>query len=85
MQQKLSPVCSYPLVYLNCSSAPKGTKGVECQKSCHTLDMDCVSKHGKENKCLLMQLLIYTGACIMGEANCENCSKYAPLSHSIDC
>ncbi|XP_066439144.1 mucin-5AC-like [Eleutherodactylus coqui] len=36
-------VCSEPLVYLNCSSAPKGTKGVECQKSCNTLDMDCFS------------------------------------------
>ncbi|XP_069595001.1 mucin-5AC-like [Ranitomeya imitator] len=39
------PVCSHPLVYLNCSSAPKGTKGVECQKSCHSLDMDCFSSH----------------------------------------
>ncbi|XP_075139472.1 mucin-5B-like [Leptodactylus fuscus] len=37
------PVCSPPLVYFNCSSAPKGTKGVECQRSCHTLDMDCFS------------------------------------------
>ncbi|XP_077137729.1 mucin-5AC-like [Ranitomeya variabilis] len=40
-----APVCSHPLVYLNCSSAPKGTKGVECQKSCHSLDMDCFSSH----------------------------------------
>ncbi|XP_073514812.1 uncharacterized protein [Phyllobates terribilis] len=40
-----APVCSQPLVYLNCSSAPKGTKGVECQKSCHTLDMDCFSSY----------------------------------------
>ncbi|XP_056384151.1 mucin-5AC-like [Hyla sarda] len=38
-----APVCLYPLVYLNCSSAPKGAKGMECQKSCHTLDMDCFS------------------------------------------
>ncbi|XP_071974250.1 mucin-5AC-like isoform X2 [Engystomops pustulosus] len=38
-------VCSPSLVYLNCTSAPKGTKGVECQKSCHTLDMDCFSSH----------------------------------------
>ncbi|XP_040264818.1 mucin-5AC-like [Bufo bufo] len=37
------PVCPDPLAYFNCSGAPKGTKGVECQKSCHTLDMDCFS------------------------------------------
>ncbi|XP_069823960.1 mucin-5AC-like [Dendropsophus ebraccatus] len=41
--KKPQAVCSHPLVYFNCSSAPKGTKGVECQKSCHTLDMDCFS------------------------------------------
>ncbi|XP_075181508.1 uncharacterized protein LOC142254347 [Anomaloglossus baeobatrachus] len=40
-----APVCPHPLVYLNCSNAPKGTKGVECQKSCHTLDIDCFSSH----------------------------------------
>ncbi|XP_044125172.1 mucin-5AC-like [Bufo gargarizans] len=37
------PVCPDPLAYFNCSGAQKGTKGVECQKSCHTLDMDCFS------------------------------------------
>ncbi|XP_063800257.1 mucin-5B-like [Pseudophryne corroboree] len=37
----LLPVCPDPLVYFNCTSAPKGSKGVECQRSCHTLDMDC--------------------------------------------
>ncbi|XP_077316280.1 mucin-5AC-like isoform X2 [Lithobates pipiens] len=33
-------VCIPPLVYLNCT---RGSKGVECQKSCDTLDMDCYS------------------------------------------
>ncbi|XP_072277619.1 mucin-2-like [Pyxicephalus adspersus] len=36
-------VCTHPLIYHNCTSAPKDTKGVECQKSCDTLDMDCYS------------------------------------------
>uniref|UniRef100_A0A8C5ML18 Mucin-5AC n=1 Tax=Leptobrachium leishanense TaxID=445787 RepID=A0A8C5ML18_9ANUR len=35
--------CFPPLIYHNCSSAPKSTKGLECQKSCQTLDMDCYS------------------------------------------
>ncbi|CAH2325411.1 mucin-5AC [Pelobates cultripes] len=39
------PACSPPLVYHNCSSAAKGTKGIECQKSCHTLDMDCYNSY----------------------------------------
>ncbi|CAB1452927.1 unnamed protein product [Pleuronectes platessa] len=31
------------MVYLNCSEAQPGTTGIECQKSCSTLDMACIS------------------------------------------
>lgn len=30
-------------MFFNCSSASPGSKGSECQKSCNTLDMACVS------------------------------------------
>ena len=38
-----SPVCTPPMVYLDCRNATPGTAGAGCQKSCFTLDMDCVS------------------------------------------
>lgn len=31
------------MVYLDCRNATPGTAGAGCQKSCFTLDMDCVS------------------------------------------
>lgn len=31
------------MVYLDCSNASAGTPGAECLRSCHTLDVDCVS------------------------------------------
>ncbi|XP_044538021.1 mucin-5AC [Gracilinanus agilis] len=37
------PVCAAPMVYFDCSEAPAGVTGAECQKSCHTLDMACYS------------------------------------------
>ncbi|XP_046897349.1 mucin-5AC-like [Hypomesus transpacificus] len=37
------PSCQAPMVYFNCSSAAPGMKGSECQKSCNTQDMACVS------------------------------------------
>ncbi|XP_053305743.1 mucin-5AC-like [Spea bombifrons] len=41
--RKDQPECLQPMVYVNCSSVTRGTKGVECQKSCHSVDMDCFS------------------------------------------
>ncbi|XP_056464065.1 mucin-5B-like [Gadus chalcogrammus] len=35
--------CVAPMVFFNCSTAGPGAKGTECQKSCATLDMACVS------------------------------------------
>lgn len=31
------------MVYFDCRNITAGTTGAECQKSCHTLDMQCVS------------------------------------------
>lgn len=32
-----------PMVYFDCQNTSPGSKGAECQKSCQTLDMECVS------------------------------------------
>ncbi|XP_053094270.1 mucin-5AC-like [Pangasianodon hypophthalmus] len=37
------PSCSSPMVFFNCSDATPGSTGSECQKSCNTLDMACIS------------------------------------------
>uniref|UniRef100_A0A7N6BXK0 Mucin 5AC, oligomeric mucus/gel-forming n=1 Tax=Anabas testudineus TaxID=64144 RepID=A0A7N6BXK0_ANATE len=37
--------CTHPKVFLNCSGAKPGDEGSECQKSCQTLDIECVSTH----------------------------------------
>ncbi|XP_052318433.1 mucin-5AC-like isoform X12 [Oncorhynchus keta] len=36
-------LCTVPMVFFNCSTAPPGASGSECQKSCKTLDMTCIS------------------------------------------
>ncbi|CAJ1056538.1 mucin-5AC-like [Xyrichtys novacula] len=40
----INKTCTSPMVYFSCSSAKPGTKGSECQRSCQTLDSECVSK-----------------------------------------
>ncbi|XP_031424512.1 mucin-5AC [Clupea harengus] len=37
------PTCPAPMVYFNCSSADPAAKGSECQRSCSTLHMACIS------------------------------------------
>ncbi|XP_077177562.1 mucin-5AC [Paroedura picta] len=39
---KPQPVCNAPMVYFDCLNATAGAIGAECQKSCQTLDMQCV-------------------------------------------
>lgn len=41
--KSLFPGCVAPMVYLDCSNTSAGTPGAECLRSCHTLDVDCVS------------------------------------------
>ncbi|XP_071073957.1 mucin-5AC [Dasypus novemcinctus] len=38
-----TPVCTAPMVYVDCQNATSGDAGAGCQKSCHTLDMACYS------------------------------------------
>uniref|UniRef100_A0A3Q3BGP5 VWFD domain-containing protein n=1 Tax=Kryptolebias marmoratus TaxID=37003 RepID=A0A3Q3BGP5_KRYMA len=38
----LSSACTYPMVFYNCSNANTWDKGSACQKSCQTLNSDCV-------------------------------------------
>uniref|UniRef100_M3Y4X2 Mucin 5AC, oligomeric mucus/gel-forming n=1 Tax=Mustela putorius furo TaxID=9669 RepID=M3Y4X2_MUSPF len=38
-----TPVCTPPMVFLDCRNATPGASGAGCQKSCFTLDMDCYS------------------------------------------
>uniref|UniRef100_A0AAZ3PZZ0 VWFD domain-containing protein n=1 Tax=Oncorhynchus tshawytscha TaxID=74940 RepID=A0AAZ3PZZ0_ONCTS len=37
------PSCVAPMVFINCSNASPGVRGLECQKSCNILDMACIS------------------------------------------
>ncbi|KAM4734669.1 mucin-2-like [Anableps anableps] len=39
----IQPACTSPMVFFDCSKAKSGEKGSECQKSCNTLDSECVS------------------------------------------
>ncbi|XP_041918578.1 mucin-5AC-like [Alosa sapidissima] len=38
-----STTCPAPMVYFDCSNADAGAKGAECQRSCKTLHMACIS------------------------------------------
>ncbi|GAB1292921.1 Mucin 5, subtype B, tracheobronchial [Apodemus speciosus] len=38
-----STECQAPMVFLDCNNASVGEHGVECLRSCHTLDVDCFS------------------------------------------
>ncbi|XP_051915933.1 mucin-2-like [Hippocampus zosterae] len=41
----LTESCSAPMTFFNCSSAKPGDTGPECQRTCQTLDTECVSTH----------------------------------------
>ncbi|XP_043826511.1 mucin-5B [Dromiciops gliroides] len=36
-----TPVCTAPMIYLDCNNASAGAVGAQCQKSCDTLDVAC--------------------------------------------
>lgn len=40
---KASPTCNPPMYFLDCSKALPGTTGIECQNSCATYNISCVS------------------------------------------
>nr|XP_040016199.1 mucin-5AC [Gasterosteus aculeatus aculeatus] len=84
-----SPSCSAPLVYFDCSTGQPGTTGTECQKSCSTLDMACVSR-GCISGCMCPDGLVSDGAgrCI-NETSCpclHNGNAYQPgETLTVDC
>ncbi len=39
----MPPACPQPMLFFDCTSAAPGSTGSECQRSCSTRDMACVS------------------------------------------
>ncbi|XP_078112237.1 LOW QUALITY PROTEIN: mucin-5B-like [Sander vitreus] len=84
-----SPSCVAPMVYFDCSTGQPGTTGTECQKSCSTLDMTCIST-GCTSGCMCPDGLVSDGAggCI-NETSCpclHNGQVYQPgQTLSVDC
>ncbi|KAL7867728.1 hypothetical protein SRHO_G00091120 [Serrasalmus rhombeus] len=68
---KLQLDCPAPMYYFNCSNAGPGAKGVECQKSCQTLDSNqCMSTRCTSGcVCPEDQLADGKGGCVK-EENC---------------
>uniref|UniRef100_A0A672H295 Uncharacterized protein n=1 Tax=Salarias fasciatus TaxID=181472 RepID=A0A672H295_SALFA len=85
----LPSACAAPMVYVNCSRAKAGTRGVECQRSCQTLDMKCDDAQCISG-CVCPQGLMQDGkgGCIK-EADCPctyNGEVYkAGQSLTVDC
>ncbi|XP_028285773.1 mucin-5AC-like [Parambassis ranga] len=81
--------CTPPMVFFNCSSAMPGSTGSECQKSCQTLDTECVSTQCISG-CVCPDGLLSDGkgSCVV-EENCP-CPKSGELynpgeSVKVDC
>ncbi|XP_067105512.1 mucin-5B-like [Osmerus mordax] len=73
--------CIAPMVYFNCSNEPLGAAGIECAKSCETLDMFCISTDCTSG-CMCPTGLVADGkgGCIL-EDNCpcvHNGAIYQP-------
>ncbi|XP_028812929.1 mucin-5AC-like [Denticeps clupeoides] len=81
--------CIEPKVFYNCSSAGPGAKGSECEKSCNTLDMPCISTECISG-CMCPTGLVSDGqgGCIL-ESEClcvHNGVSYQPGDNvSVDC
>ncbi|KAM6950303.1 mucin-2-like [Lycodopsis pacificus] len=88
-QLQSSPSCRSPMVYFDCSTVQPGTTGTECQKSCSTLDMACIST-GCISGCMCPDGLVSDGAggCI-NETSCpclHNGNAYQPgETLTVDC
>ncbi|KAE8297171.1 Mucin-5B Ovomucin, alpha-subunit Precursor [Larimichthys crocea] len=81
--------CIEPMVYFDCSTAQPGVTGTECQKSCNTLDMACIST-GCTSGCMCPDGLVSDGlgGCI-NETSCpclHNGKVYQPgQTLTVDC
>ncbi|XP_049569371.1 mucin-5AC [Orcinus orca] len=76
-----APVCTPPMVYFDCHNTTPGAAGAGCQKSCHTLDMDCYSSQCVPG-CVCPHGLVATGdgGCIpVSDCPCvHNEASYKP-------
>ncbi|XP_060160350.1 mucin-5AC [Globicephala melas] len=76
-----APVCTPPMVYFDCHNTTPGATGAGCQKSCHTLDMDCYSSQCVPG-CVCPHGLVATGdgGCIpVSDCPCvHNEASYKP-------
>ncbi|XP_007466060.1 PREDICTED: mucin-5AC [Lipotes vexillifer] len=76
-----APVCTPPMVYFDCRNTTPGATGAGCQKSCHTLDMDCYSSQCVPG-CVCPHGLVATGdgGCIpVSDCPCvHNEASYKP-------
>ncbi|KAL3066151.1 hypothetical protein OYC64_016155 [Pagothenia borchgrevinki] len=80
--------CALPMEFFNCSAGP-AAKGTECEKSCNTLDMACVST-GCVSGCMCPSGMVSDdkGGCIKPDAcSCvHNGISYQPgESTKVDC
>ncbi|XP_036390593.1 mucin-5B-like [Megalops cyprinoides] len=81
--------CIAPMVFFNCSSASASAIGSECQKSCNTLDMECISTECLSG-CVCPSGLVSDGrgGCI-AQASCpcvHNGAQYQPGDKiKVDC
>uniref|UniRef100_A0A3Q3S1K9 VWFD domain-containing protein n=1 Tax=Mastacembelus armatus TaxID=205130 RepID=A0A3Q3S1K9_9TELE len=84
-----SAACASPMVYFNCSANGPAAKGTECEKSCNTLDMACVTT-GCISGCMCPSGMVSDGqgGCIKPEAcSCvHNGISYQPgETTKVDC
>uniref|UniRef100_A0A8C5H7S2 Mucin-5AC-like n=1 Tax=Gouania willdenowi TaxID=441366 RepID=A0A8C5H7S2_GOUWI len=84
-----TPTCVDPMYYFDCGLAQPGATGSECQKSCNTLEMLCIST-GCTSGCVCPDGLLSDGAggCVT-ESKCpcqHNGKVYQPgQSVKVDC
>ncbi|XP_037624071.1 mucin-5AC-like [Sebastes umbrosus] len=69
--KQISHSCTKPMVFFNCSSTKPGDEGSDCQKSCQTLDTECVSSTQCVSSCVCPDDLLSDGkgGCVTKE-NC---------------
>lgn len=80
-------VCVPPMVYVDCGNVTANVVGAGCQKSCQTLDMECVSTDSLylvESILIKMSLTItsYSGTLPPGECF-KTCFLYGPYSTKL--
>ncbi|XP_053545229.1 mucin-5AC-like [Bombina bombina] len=76
-------VCPADMVYFDCSNASIGAKGVECQKTCQTLDMECFSIQCSSGCICSEGLVLNNDGICMPEEDCP-CVHNGDIYHSGD-